>query len=415
MTRPITSRQAVFGLGVLSVINLLNYLDRYILAGVMNKVQAAFHLSNAEGGLLATTFMVVYLLASPVGGYLGDRMSRPVLICASVMLWSLATIASGLASSFALLLVARGLTGVGEAGYGTVAPSLISDFFRKDVRGRMLAIFYTAMPLGAAAGFMLGGYMADHHSWQHAFFVGGAPGVVLAIASFFLADPPRGGTEETPVDKVPLKVGLTALARNSHFWFITAGWTLMTFSVGGLSNWMPKFLESERHFTSTDAGKALGVTTVIGGFAGTLVGGALGDWLEKRRPGGGVWLSAIGLMLAAPCMVLAVVTESKDLMLAMLLAAQFFIFLNNGPLMAALLNAVPAGFRAFAVSLNTLLLHLLGDAASPVLIGSVADASSLARAIQVNAVPVFLGGAVLWVLAIRSRSATPASTGPRAV
>ena len=393
----ITRGRAYYGLAILSVINLLNYTDRYILAGVMKKVQDAFHLSDSEGGLLATTFMVVYLAASPVGGYLGDRMPRRVLIGAAVLLWSLATIASGLASTFLLLIIARALTGVGEAGYGTVAPAFISDLFKKEERSRMLAFFYTAMPLGAAAGFMLGGFLGDHYGWHAAFFVGGAPGIVLGIMAFFLPAPKRGGMDDEPHVQVPFLDGLKALATNGRFWLVTAGLTLMTFSIGGLSNWMPKFLEAERGFSGTDAGFYLGVTTVIGGFVGTLAGGVLGDRVERKVRGGAVIMSGVGLVLAAPMMILAVQAQSRAVLLGALLVAQFLIFLNNGPLNAAVVNAVSPGFRAFAFSINTMTLHLLGDAASPTAIGWISDQSSLGTAIQLNAVPVVAGGLVLLI------------------
>jgi predicted MFS family arabinose efflux permease len=392
-----TRSKAYAGLTVLSLINLLNYTDRYILAGVMSKVQAAFSLSDAQGGLLATTFMVVYLVASPIGGYLGDRVARRLLIGGAVAIWSLATIASGLASSFLLLLAARALTGVGEAAYGAIAPSFISDLFKPAERTRMLSFFYTAMPLGAAAGFVLGGSLGDRFGWQSAFFVGGAPGLLLALATLRLAEPARGATEEKAAAVVPFGEGLRALSRNGRFWLVTAGLTLMTFSIGGLSNWMPKFLESERGFSGTEAGLALGATTVVGGLVGTLVGGLLGDWLDARRPGGGVLLSGVGLALAAPMMVLAVHLQSRPLLLACLLVAQFLLFLNNGPLNAALVNVVEPGFRSFAFSVSTLTLHLLGDAASPTLIGAISDRSSLGNAIQLNAAPVLAAGALLLV------------------
>ncbi len=399
----LTPKQARYGLAILTLVNLLNYTDRYILAGVMKKVQDHFTLSDAQGGLLATTFMIVYLVASPIGGFLGDRVPRRILIGCAVLLWSLATIASGLAASFLLLVFARAATGVGEAGYGTVAPSFISDLFRREQRSRMLAVFYTAMPLGAALGFILGGFVGDRFGWQAAFFVGGAPGILLGLFAFGLAEPKRGGMDEGPLEKVPFLEGLKALASNGRFWVVTSGLTLMTFSIGGLSNWMPKFLESERGFSGTDAGLALGATTVIGGFLGTLVGGVLGDRIEKRSPGGGIWMSGVGLALAAPMMILAVHAESKALLLITLLLAQFLIFLNQGPLNAAIVNVVSPGFRAFAFSISTMMLHLLGDAASPYLIGWVSDASKqrggpgLATAIQINALPVLLGGVVLLI------------------
>lgn len=404
-----TSRRAAFvALGVLSLVNLVNYLDRFILAGVMRKVQDQFHLTDAQGGSLATTFMVVYMCASPIGGFLGDRVSRKALIAVAVTVWSLATIGSGLATTFFALVVARALTGVGEAGYGTVAPSFISDLFAPKERARWLAVFYAAMPLGAAFGFVLGGAMAERGTWHHAFFAGGAPGLLLAVAVLFLVEPKRGVMDHAePTRPVPFLAGLRQVGPNARFWFTTAGLTLMTFSVGGLSIWMPKFLAKERGFSDGDAGFYLGATTVLGGLFGTLVGGFLGDKLEARRPGGGVLMSAIGLCVAAPLMFWASVVEDRTLLFAVLLAAQFFIFLNNGPLNAAVLASVPAGLRAFAFGLNTLTLHLFGDAASPTVIGVISDAQGLGRAIQWNALPVLLGGLVLWAGLRHFRPAAP--------
>lgn len=391
-----TRRQAYFGLGVLSLINLLNYTDRYILPSVMTKVLAEFQLTKTEGGLLATTFMVVYMIASPLGGYLGDRVPRRFLIAAAIALWSLATIGSGLASTFALLLVARALTGIGEAGYGTVAPPLISDLFKKEHRSRMLAYFYTAMPLGAALGYKLGGTVSETHSWQMAFYVGGAPGIVLAVAALFLPEPKRGAMDdEPPPARVPFALGLKQLITNPPFLIATAALTLMTFSIGGLSMWMPTFLELERNLSGSEASNFLGVTTVIGGLVGTLVGGKLGDVLEKRQVGGSIMMSGVGLMVAAPLMVGAAMTTSRPMLWVYLLGAQFFIFLNNGPLNAAIVNHVATPIRAFAFGLNVLTIHALGDAASPTVIGAISDHSSLGTAILLNAVPVALGGMVL--------------------
>jgi predicted MFS family arabinose efflux permease len=324
-----------------------------------------------------------------------------------VLVWSVATVASGLAGTFLWLLVARAFTGFGEAGYGTAAPTFISDLFKKEHRSRMLAIFYTAMPLGAALGYVLGGWVGEHFGWHAAFFVGGAPGLILGTASFFLTEPVRGGMDEPgEATKVPFADGLKALAGNARFWFATAGLTLYTFSVGGLSFFMKKFLETERGFSPTTSGVALGATTVIGGFVGTLLGGWLGDRLDKRLPGGGILLSAIGFLAATPLMVLSVYAKNDALLLGCLVVAQILLFLNNGPLNAAIANAVSPGFRAFAFSLSTVLLHLFGDAISPFVIGGISDASSLGTAIVWNAVPVLLAGLVL-LWGLRSFRAEP--------
>lgn len=402
------SSGALFGLGLLGVINFVNYLDRYVVAGVLAKVEAAFSLTHEQAGLLGGIFMAVYMLASPLAGYLGDRVQRRLLVAASVFLWSLATVASGLAGGFATLMLARAVTGIGEAGYGSVAPAIISDLFPVQKRTRMLAFFYTAMPLGAAAGFLIGGYFGEHHSWSAAFYVSGLPGLVLAALALKMPEPERGAMDAGPVTKVKFKDGLRSLSGNGLFWLTTASLTMMTFSIGGLAFWMPAYLEKERGMAGTTAGLVLGGITVVAGMLGTLAGGILGDRLDRRFRNGGAYLAGAGLMLAAPFMLLVAHLESRTLMLAALFATQFLVFLNSGPLNATIVNAVSPAMRSFAMGLNTLIIHLLGDTLSPPLIGSVAQRTSLGTAIQLNALPVVLGGLLLVLLLGRVRKAPEA-------
>jgi MFS family permease len=392
-----TSRSsAYYGLGVLTAINLLNYTDRFILAGVMTSVQKEFSLNNVQGGQLTTVFILVYMCASPLSGFLGDRMPRRFLISGAVLVWSLATIGSGFATTFLLLLVARAFTGIGEAGYGVIAPAFISDLFRKERRSRILAYFYTAMPLGAAAGYVIGGAMSEKASWQMAFFVGGLPGIALGLFALYLPEPTRGAMDdEGHSGVIPFREGLHAIARNTRFWMVVAGLTLMTFSIGGLSTWMPKFLENERGYTKTNAGLALGATIVIGGFLGTMAGGFLGDRMDRRWAGGGVMFSGFGLLATVPFMMGTALAHTTPVLLGCLLMAQFCLFLNTGPLNAAIVNVVPTGLRAFAFGFSMLIMHLLGDALSPPVIGWIGDRSSLEAAILINAVPVACGGLIL--------------------
>ncbi len=390
------SPRAVFGLSVLSLINFFNYLDRYIVAGVVPLVEAEFRIDHEQAGLLASIFMIVYMLASPFGGYLGDRVPRRFVVAGGVFIWSLATVGSGLAASFGILLIARALIGIGEAGYGTVAPALISDLFPRSMRTRMLAFFYVALPVGAAAGFGIGGWVGEHYSWHLAFFVGGVPGIALALLALLLPEPKRGATEEVAgPEKIPFRIGIKALARNGTFWIVTAGLTLMTFSIGGLANWMPAFLNLERGIPLGKAGVIFGAITAAAGALGTLAGGVLGDWIERRRPNGGIWLSGLGLALSAPIIFAVAWIHDPTFIFALTFVAQFLIFLNTGPLNAAIVNCVAPAFRAFAMGINVLLFHLLGDALSPTVIGAIAKRSSLAVAIEVNATPVLVGGLVL--------------------
>jgi len=391
-----TSPRARFGLTVLSLINFFNYLDRYIVAGVVPLVEAELRIDHEQAGLLASMFMIVYMLASPIGGYLGDRVQRRFLVAGGVFIWSLATIGSGLATTFAILLFARALIGIGEAGYGTVAPAIISDLFPRSMRTRMLAFFYVALPLGAAAGFGVGGWVGEHYSWHSAFFVGGIPGLALALLALFLPEPKRGATEEVSgPDKIPFGIGIRQLRRNAIFWIVTGGLTLMTFSIGGLANWMPAFLNLERGVPLGTAGVVFGGITAIAGTLGTFAGGVLGDWAERRSTTGGIWLSGLGLALAAPFVFLAATVSDAWMIYALSFVAQFLIFLNTGPLNAAILNCVAPAFRAFAMGINVLLFHLLGDALSPTVIGAIAKRFSIAAAIEVNSLPVLAGGLLL--------------------
>ena len=388
-----SARTSYYALLILSLINLVNYLDRYIVTVALPYIKQDFQLTNTQAGYLGSFFMLVFMLASPVSGFLGDRLPRRYLVAAGVLLWSLATGASGLATTFFALMVARACVGIGEAGYGAVAPSIISDLFPREQRTRVLSFFYIAIPVGAAAGYGLGGWLSEAYSWHMAFFVGGAPGLVLGAMAFFMPEPQRGAMDGPEAQtKLPFLVGLKGLASNQSFWWTTAGYTLMTFSIGGLGYWLPTFLVNERGMSPGTAGFSSGAVTATAGLVGTLAGGWLGDKMDRRMQGGGLRMSGVGLLVAAPLMFLAMKVDSHAPMFAIIFLAQFFIFLNSGPINAAIVNGVPPAFRAFAMGLNVLFIHMLGDAISPTAIGKVADLSSLSFAIELNALPVLLGG-----------------------
>lgn len=405
---PAAPVRAGYALFILTLINLVNYLDRYIVSSALPAIQRDFSITNTQAGLLGTVFIVVFMLASPLGGYLGDRMPRKLLVAGGVLLWSLATGASGLAASFIALLVARAFIGIGEAGYGAVAPSIISDLYPREQRTRMLSFFYIAIPVGAAMGYGLGGWLTASYSWHVAFFAGGVPGLVLGVMAFFMPEPQRGAMDEPGArTKMPFKEGLSGLAGNKAFWATTAGYTLMTFSIGGLGFWMPTYMERARGMPGDRASFIFGAITAVAGLLGTVAGGWMGDRLDRKREGGGLGMSGLGLILAAPCMFVAVNLESEAAMFATIAAAQFLIFLNSGPINAAIVNCVQPAFRAFAMGLNVLFIHLLGDAISPTLIGQIADLSSLTVAIEWNALPVLFGGVALLVGAKYLRESMP--------
>jgi len=390
---------AAYALGVLTFINFINYLDRYLVPGALTRIEDGLGINHAQAGELQTAFIVVYTLAAPIGGYIGDRFPRRFVLAGSIFLWSLATLGSGLAGSFAALLFARGLVGVGEAGYGIVSPGLIADFYPPSMRTRALSIFYVAIPVGSALGYVLGGWLANRFSWQTAFFVGAIPGMIAAVLALRVREPHRGATEavEPTQTKMPMAQGLRELRHNTYYWVSVAGLTLMTFSIGGLSVYMPAFLERERGVSGAEAGIWFGAIAAIAGLTGTLVGGVLGDRAERKSRTGGLWVSGVGMLLAAPFMVLTARAGTMPVILGAAFVAMFLVFLNNGPLNNAIVSSVPPLFRSFAVGLSVLAYHLLGDAISPPIIGRIGDRFSLAMAIALNAIPVAVGGLVLMV------------------
>jgi MFS family permease len=276
---------AGLALGVLTFINLLNYLDRFVVSALAETLKhSALALSDFKLGSLMTSFLLVYLFTAPVFGALGDRRSRPRLIAFGVGIWSLATALSGFAGSYVALLGARAAVGIGEAAYGTIAPALLGDYFPANQRGRVMAVFFCAIPVGAALGYIVGGLIDAHYGWRMAFFVAGAPGLALAGLMLTLRDPPRGAQDAGTSTPPPIKRGTRAdliatyarLLRNSPYVLTVLGYAAYTFAVGGLGFWMPAFLERARGIPRPQATVSFGEIVVVTGVVGTVAGLSMG-------------------------------------------------------------------------------------------------------------------------------------------
>jgi MFS family permease len=393
----------VAALLLLTAINLINYLDRYVLSAVLPWIEADFGLTDRQSGLLGSMFMVAYLLASPVSGYLGDRMVRRNLIAGGVFLWSLATIGSGLAQSYESLLWTRALIGIGEAGYAVVAPGLIADLYRERYRGRMLAYFYMAIPVGSALGYMIGGVVGEAYGWRPAFYVAGAPGLIMAVVALWLPEPERGAIDnEFPSGpRLTARATLVRLFRTPVWRIDTIGITLTTFSVGGLAFWMPTFLVRTQGMSIDSAGWTLGWILVAAGLLGALLGGFLGDRAQARGQGGHFLVCAVALLVCAPVVAAMPFVPTRFLVLGFGFVALFLLGVTVGPINAALVSCVPANLRSAAVAMNNLVVHLFGDALSPFLLGWISDAASLRVAVSLTAVPVMLAALLLLSAGLR--------------
>lgn len=411
-TNTITARAAVRALIVLTAINLLNYLDRYVVAPIVPDLKGAMSLTDAQLGWLVPAFMLVYMIAAPVFGAWGDRGSRTRPIAIGVFIWSLATMASGLARNYPQLLAGRALVGIGEAAYVAIAPALLADCFRAESRGRVYSVLNMAIPVGSALGYILGGLVSHHFGWRAAFFVAGTPGLLLAAAVLWLPDPPRG-IQDAPAPAArdtasatrgaaapgPLAVYLNLL-RRAPYMLLVLGYAAYTFALGGLAFWMPTFLERVHGIPRVQATTGFGAIVVVTGFVGTFVGGWLGDYCLKYSRQAYLWFSGATTLLAVPFVVLALTASAPSAYYPGIVCAQLLLFMSTGPINAAIVNMVSPFERASAMALSMFAIHLLGDVPSPPLIGSISDASSLGQAVLIVPVAVAIGG-IVWLGAAR--------------
>ncbi|HEV8356992.1 MAG TPA: MFS transporter [Gemmatimonadales bacterium] len=365
---------ARFAIIVLTAMNLLNYIDRYVPSAVKDLFKKDLHFSDVQTSLPLTAFVIVYMLTSPLFGTLADRMSRKVLIALGVALWSLATAGAALATGFVSFMVARALVGVGEAAYATIAPSLISDYFPPERRNRILTYFYVAIPVGAALGFTLGGVVGNAYGWRAAFLVCGLPGLLAAGLALAIREPGRGTLDPVAPDAVPgWPEALRRLRTTAPYVIAVAGYVAVTWAGGGMADWFPTFLSRFRGMSVAEAGSLTGTATVLGGLAGTLTGGLVADRLKGRTRSPYLALSASSMVPAAGFAVVALTAHGRLAIGVAIVLANFFLWCYNGPINAIIVNSVPAAMRARAVSISILSIHLLGDAISPTMIGAISD------------------------------------------
>ena len=386
-------------LGALTTLNALNYLDRYVAAATLPLILADLAISDAQGGLLQSLFIVAYSLACAPAGWLGDVGSRLRLVASGVFVWSLATVASGLAPTYGWLLLARAVIGVGEASYAVVTPSLLSDCYPAERRARVLGVFYAAIPIGAALGYIVGGVVGEAYGWRATFFIAGAPGAVLAFLLLRLTEPTRGAQDVARGAAVPLgfRPSLRALASRRSYVVNTAAQVIYTFTMGGLATWMPTYFVRERGLPLGSASATFGLLLVVAGFAGTLLGGRIATAVARRQPGGDFIVSGWSLAASIVFTLVAVLAPQPAVFWPAMFVTLLLIFVNVGPLNAATANVLPAELRARGFAVMTLLMHLLGDAASPWLIGVASDQIGLRVPVLVTGCLLAAAGVVLLV------------------
>lgn len=397
---------------VLSLINLFNYLDRYVLSAVLEPIKSELGITDdGDMGRLATAFMLGYFITSPFFGYLGDRLSRKKLMALGVVGWSLGTCLTGFAQAFGFMIFCRVLVGLGEASFGAIGPAVISDAYSKEKRNGAMTIFYLAVPLGAAFGFVMGGLIAAKLGWRHAFYWTGLPGFLLAALLLLVPEPQRGqsdGQRDT-TKKVTLQ-DIKGLLHNKQYVLAILGYTSYTFSMGAFSFWGPTFLSRVHQLNIEQASGFFGPTLVVGGVFGTLIGGRIATAWQRKSPAGYAKLLAISVLLAVPFCFFAFLTGDSLLARAAMAISLIFLFLSTGPINTVLVECVPANARSSAMAISIFVIHAFGDLWSPELVGRTGDALGNLRSGMLILPGAFVLAAIFWGWLARVQSQRESSS-----
>lgn len=394
MTHQTSARGAKIALLLLTLLNLVNYVDRYVLNGAQELIKSEFHLSDSLVGALTTWFFITYTLAAPLTGWMGDRYPRKYLAACGVLLWSGTNLFTATVHSYSSLLVRHAALGIGEASFGIFAPALLADFYAPEQRNRVLTLFNFAVPVGSALGYALGGWLGASHGWRVPIAVSAAPGVLLAFCMLiWVREPERGAMEQER--SIGDRSALHILARNKGYLSAVLGYSMVTFMIGGVAAWIGSFFHRFHGYSLGRAGTMVGAVTVLAGIAGTAAGGFWADrWLRTNHKAL-FYVTAWGALGAIPLSLLCFFGPPALAMPA-LFFAEFCIFLGNGPINAAVVNVVPASVRATALAGELFFLHFLGDAGSPTLIGLVSDHSNLRYGLSVTVIALLFAAAALF-------------------
>jgi MFS family permease len=376
-------------------------------------LQKELGINDGDAGRLVTAFMIGYFFTSPFFGWLGDRFPRKWLIAAGILVWSLGTMLTGFAPTFVSMIAFRVLVGLGEASYATISPSLISDSYGPAKRNNALTIFYVAIPVGAALGTIIGGFIAAKWGWRHAFIWAGAPGLLLALVMLPFAEPQRGAAEgrSTEAAEKPTARAIAKLFFIPDYLLVVLGYTAYTFALGAFGHWGPTFLFRVHNVPVENAGAFFGAVLVVAGLVGTMIGGFAATSWQKRNPAGYAWTLGLSVAVSVPFAFAAFLVQGTFWSMACLATSMFLLFLPTGPVNTLILETVPINLRASAMAVSIFMIHLFGDMWSPEIVGRIADATgSLQKAVLILPTALIVG-AILWLaLAIKTKRAVQAQS-----
>src|SRR6266568_1249266 len=397
ITKKATRGYAMYVFWVMFSISFLNYLDRNVLSGAANVVARELGFGFAGIGAIATSFIFVYTVFTIPLGIWADRTKRKNVVAICVAIWSLATAFTALANSFLTLFISRMVLGIGEAGYFPAGTALMSDYFSRSKRSRIMSWWSVGQLIGILVGFVVGGALAGLYpgSWRLAFIFTGIPGLILALLAWRLREPRRNQADEEALELDPNSLGnapeieepphTISVSSNvlSQCKMLLGIRTLVVliamqsfafFVLGVNTVFLPTYLQQKDTFalSSAQAGLFAGAVIVLAGMAGTVIGGYMADLLNRRHPGARVLVCGIGFLLGAPAFAVAVTFHSLTIFSIFFVITTLLLSIYTGPSTAATQDVVPSALRASSVSVSLLIAHLLGDAFSPSIVGFLA-------------------------------------------
>ena len=373
-------------LAVLALINFVNFAARQVFVPLIPLLRGSLNASDEQLGSLQTVLYIILAIGSIPFGFLADRFSRKAIIAIGILSWSVATFAGGLAVSFLFLLVTRSFVGLGEAAYAPAAQSMISGAFPNERRASAQAIFASGMLLGGVCGQALGGIIGPHHGWQTALFVLGAAGLLPAVATLGLGEPPRGPRS----DVVPI---LRILSVPAFLAIISAG-ICITFASVSLLTWGVDFAVSYKDFSLREASVLLSASTLLSLILGVLCGGFVADQLQKRFHYGRLIAIAAALLLATPFLLLAILSEEKRMVLGGLFVAGFFMSWYHGPVTAVIHDLMPRRAHSTSIGMYMFFTQLVGGL-GPKIVGKISDLRDLQVGLEISVGVLVCGGLLM--------------------
>jgi MFS family permease len=370
---------------ILVIVYTFNFIDRQIIGILAVPIKTELHLSDSQLGLMGgLAFALFYTFLGIPIARLADRVSRTGIMTAALALWSLMTAVCGLTHSFAQLFLARLGVGVGEAGGVAPAYSLICDYFPMKERARALSVYSFGIPIGSAAGIVLGGFITSLMSWRMAFFIVGLAGLLLTpLLKFTVREPARGALDPArdgaaaavlPANAGPTLLDVIAvLARRPSFWGLSLGAASASMMGYGLFFWMPSFAVRSYHMTLLQASLIYGALVLVGGLFGIWFGGVLADKYGEKRKAFYALIPAAAFVTTVPFYVAGVLTTTLWISFTVLLVPTALGLVWLGPVLAAVQHLVPANMRATASALFLFINNLIGIGLGTTLIGVVSD------------------------------------------